>query len=58
MFCTSLSPELLGPLPPFPGDRALPNMGYSFMLMYVGEQADTGSRSTWRMDTSFRLACL
>jgi hypothetical protein len=37
MFCTSLSPELLGPLPPFPGDRALPNMGYSFMLMYIGE---------------------
>jgi hypothetical protein len=37
MFCTSLSPEVLGPLPPFPGDRALPNMGYSFMLMYIGE---------------------
>jgi hypothetical protein len=36
MFCTSLSPELLGPLPPFPGDRALPNMGYSIMLMYIG----------------------
>jgi len=37
MFCTSLSPEVLGPLPPFPGDRALPNMGYSIMLMYIGE---------------------
>jgi len=36
MFCTSLSPEVLGPLLPFPGDRALPNMGYSFMLMYIG----------------------
>jgi hypothetical protein len=36
MFCTSLSPELLGPLPPFPGDRAMPNMGYSIMLMYIG----------------------
>jgi len=36
MFCTSLSPEVLGPLPPFPGDRALPNFGYSFMLMYIG----------------------
>jgi hypothetical protein len=41
MFCTSLSPEVLGPLPPFPGDRALPNMGYSIMLMYIGE---TGRR--------------
>jgi len=37
MFCVSLSPEVLGPLPPFSGDRALPNFGYSFMLMYVGE---------------------
>ncbi len=37
MFCTSLSPELLGPLPPFFGDRALPNMGYSIMLMYIGK---------------------
>jgi hypothetical protein len=37
MFCTSLSPEVLGPLPPAAGDRALPNMGYSFMLMYIGE---------------------
>ena len=37
MFCTSLSPEVLGPLPPFTGDRALPNMGYSIMLMYIGE---------------------
>jgi hypothetical protein len=37
MFCTSLSPEVLGPLPPTAGDRALPNMGYSFMLMYIGE---------------------
>jgi hypothetical protein len=37
MFCMSLSPEVLGPLPPFPGDRALPNMGYSIMLMYIGE---------------------
>jgi len=37
MFCTSLSPELIGPLPPSSGDRALPNMGYSFMLMYIGE---------------------
>ena len=36
MFCTSLSPEVLGPLPPFPGDRALPNTGYSIMLMYLG----------------------
>ena len=36
MFCTSLSPELLGPLPPFPGDRAMPNLGYSMMLMYIG----------------------
>jgi hypothetical protein len=36
-FCTSLSPELLGPLPPFFGDRALPNAGYSIMLMYIGE---------------------
>jgi hypothetical protein len=36
MFCTSLSPELVGPLPPFPGDRALPNTGYSIMLMYLG----------------------
>ncbi len=41
MFCTSLSPEVLGPLPPFPGDRALPNFGYSIMLMYIGE---TGRR--------------
>ncbi len=41
MFCTSLSPEVLGPLPPFPGDGALPNMGYSIMLMYIGE---TGRR--------------
>ncbi len=41
MFCTSLSPELLGPVPSFAGDRALPNMGYSIMLMYVGE---TGRR--------------
>ncbi len=39
MFCTSLSPELLGPLPPFPGDRALPNMGYSIMLMYIGNSS-------------------
>jgi hypothetical protein len=37
MFCTLLSPELLGPLPPVAGDRALPNMGYSIMLMYIGE---------------------
>ncbi len=37
MFCTLLSPELLGPLPPFPGDRALPNTGHSIMLMYLGE---------------------
>jgi hypothetical protein len=36
MFCTSLSPELIGPLLPFPGDRAMPNMGYSFVLMYIG----------------------
>ncbi len=36
-FCTSLSPELLGPLPPFFGDRALPNAGYSIMLMYIGK---------------------
>jgi hypothetical protein len=35
MYCTSLSPEVLGPLPPFPGDRALPNFGYSIMLMYL-----------------------
>jgi len=35
MLCTSLSPEVLGPLPPFPGDRALPNFGYSIMLMYL-----------------------
>jgi hypothetical protein len=35
MFCTSLSPEVFGPLPPFTGDRALPNMGYSIMLMYL-----------------------
>jgi hypothetical protein len=41
MFCTSLSPELIGPLPPVAGDRALPNFGYSFMLMYIGE---TGRR--------------
>jgi len=34
-FCTSLSPELLGPLPPFFGDRALPNAGYSIMLMHL-----------------------
>jgi hypothetical protein len=39
MFCTSLSPEVLGPLPPFPGDRVLPNMGYSIMLMYIGESS-------------------
>ncbi|MFZ8809345.1 MAG: hypothetical protein ACO2PN_14725 [Pyrobaculum sp.] len=39
MFCTSLSPELLGPIPPFPGDRALPNMGYSIMLMYIGNSS-------------------
>lgn len=39
MFCTSLSPEVLGPLPPFSGDRALPNFGYSIMLMYIGEKA-------------------
>jgi hypothetical protein len=37
MFCTSLSPEVLGPLPPATGGRALPNMGYSIMLMYIGE---------------------
>jgi hypothetical protein len=37
MFCTSLSPEVLGPLPPVAGDRALPNFGYSIMLMYIGE---------------------
>jgi hypothetical protein len=37
MFCTSLSPEVQGPLPPFPGDRALPNMGYSIMLMYLNK---------------------
>jgi hypothetical protein len=37
MFCMSLSPEVLGPLPPFVGDRALPNAGYSIMLMYIGE---------------------
>jgi len=36
MFCTSLSPELVGPAPPLPGDRVLPNMGYSIMLMYLG----------------------
>jgi len=36
MFCTSLSPELLGPLPPTTGDKVLPNMGYSIMLMYIG----------------------
>jgi hypothetical protein len=36
MFCTSLSPELLGPLPPTTGGRALPNFGYSIMLMYIG----------------------
>ncbi|KUO80397.1 MAG: hypothetical protein AT707_05830 [Pyrobaculum sp. JCHS_4] len=36
MFCTSLSPELLGPLPPFIGDRALPDTGYSVMLTYIG----------------------
>ena len=36
MLCTSLSPELLGPLPPFPGDRALPDLGYSIMLTYIG----------------------
>jgi hypothetical protein len=36
-FCTSLSPELLGPLPPFFGDRSLPNAGYSIMLMYIGK---------------------
>ena len=36
MFCTSLSPELLGPLPPFPGDRAMPDLGYSIMLTYIG----------------------
>ena len=36
MFCTSLSPEILGPLPPFPGNRALPNTGYSIMVMYLG----------------------
>jgi hypothetical protein len=35
MFCTSLNPELLGPVPSFAGDRALPNMGYSIMLMYL-----------------------
>ena len=39
MFCTSLSPEVLGPLPPFPGDRALPNMGHSIMLMYLGNSS-------------------
>ncbi len=38
MFCTSLSPELVGPLPPFPGDRALPNTGYSIMLIYIGHE--------------------
>jgi hypothetical protein len=37
MFCTSLRPEVLGSLPPFVGDRALPNAGYSIMLMYIGE---------------------
>jgi hypothetical protein len=37
MFCTTLHPELVGPLPPFSGDKALPNFGYSFMLLYVGE---------------------
>jgi len=42
MFCTSLSPELLGPLPPFPGDRALPNFGYSIMLMYLGSTGRHG----------------
>jgi hypothetical protein len=36
MFCTSLSPELVGPLPPTTGYRALPNTGYSIMLMYIG----------------------
>jgi len=35
MFCTSLRPEVLGPLPPFVGDRALPNAGYSIMLMHL-----------------------
>jgi hypothetical protein len=38
MFCTALRPEVVGPLPPFPGDRALPNMGYSFVLMYIGDR--------------------
>jgi hypothetical protein len=37
MFCTSLNPELLGPVPSFAGDRALPNMGYSITLMYIGK---------------------
>jgi len=35
MFCTSLSPELIGPLLPSFGDKALPNFGYSIMLMYI-----------------------
>jgi hypothetical protein len=39
MFCTSLSPELVGPLPPTTGDRALPNAGYSIMLMYLGNSS-------------------
>jgi len=38
MFCPLLSPELVGPLPPFPGDRALPDAGYSFVLIYTGER--------------------
>ena len=36
MFCTSLSPELVGPLPPTTGYRVLPNTGYSIMLMHIG----------------------
>jgi hypothetical protein len=36
MFCPLLSPELVGPLPPFPSDRALPDTGYSIMLTYIG----------------------
>ncbi len=37
-FCAVLNPEVLGPLPPVPGDRTLPDAGYSFVLMYTGEK--------------------
>jgi hypothetical protein len=36
MFCAALSPEVLGPLPPVIGDRALPGMGYSVMITLEG----------------------